>query len=104
MHPVKMKYPLFFFALMLCACAAPVVQTDTPHVAAAYISPQEHYFEAVRRGDITMVMRLVEEGLMNIGHKDVYGWTLSLIHISEPTRLLSISYAVFCLKKKTKTP
>src|SRR5678816_4692225 len=28
------------------------------------------------------------------GHAD-----LSLIHISEPTRLLSISYAVFCLKK-----
>eukprot|EP00658_Telonema_sp_P-2_P040210 TRINITY_DN28762_c0_g1_i1.p1 TRINITY_DN28762_c0_g1~~TRINITY_DN28762_c0_g1_i1.p1 ORF type:complete len:154 (+),score=35.79 TRINITY_DN28762_c0_g1_i1:130-591(+) len=27
---------------------------------------------------------------------------LSLIHISEPTRLLSISYAVFCLKKKHK--
>src|SRR5665254_16381 len=28
------------------------------------------------------------------------GGDLSLIHISEPTRLLSISYAVFCLKKK----
>eukprot|EP00658_Telonema_sp_P-2_P026857 TRINITY_DN20879_c0_g1_i1.p1 TRINITY_DN20879_c0_g1~~TRINITY_DN20879_c0_g1_i1.p1 ORF type:complete len:459 (+),score=57.76 TRINITY_DN20879_c0_g1_i1:97-1473(+) len=28
--------------------------------------------------------------------------SLSLIHISEPTRLLSISYAVFCLKKKNK--
>src|SRR5678815_3341867 len=28
---------------------------------------------------------------------------LSLIHISEPTRLLSISYAVFCLKKKKYT-
>ena len=27
-------------------------------------------------------------------------YALSLIHISEPTRLLSISYAVFCLKKK----
>ncbi len=27
---------------------------------------------------------------------------LSLRHISEPTRLLSISYAVFCLKKKKK--
>src|SRR5678815_4533017 len=26
------------------------------------------------------------------------GYRLSLIHISEPTRLLSISYAVFCLK------
>eukprot|EP00658_Telonema_sp_P-2_P028658 TRINITY_DN2191_c0_g1_i3.p1 TRINITY_DN2191_c0_g1~~TRINITY_DN2191_c0_g1_i3.p1 ORF type:complete len:514 (-),score=63.93 TRINITY_DN2191_c0_g1_i3:55-1596(-) len=30
-------------------------------------------------------------------------YCLSLIHISEPTRLLSISYAVFCLKKKKKT-
>src|SRR5450756_2856136 len=29
--------------------------------------------------------------------------TLSLIHISEPTRLGMISYAVFCLKKKKKT-
>ena len=29
-------------------------------------------------------------------------YSLSLIHISEPTRLLSISYAVFCLKKKNK--
>ena len=28
------------------------------------------------------------------------GGDLSLIHISEPTRLLSISYAVFCLKLK----
>src|SRR5665648_1102479 len=30
------------------------------------------------------------------------GETLSLIHISEPTRLGMISYAVFCLKKKKK--
>eukprot|EP00658_Telonema_sp_P-2_P078355 TRINITY_DN7314_c0_g1_i2.p1 TRINITY_DN7314_c0_g1~~TRINITY_DN7314_c0_g1_i2.p1 ORF type:complete len:412 (-),score=70.84 TRINITY_DN7314_c0_g1_i2:34-1269(-) len=30
----------------------------------------------------------------------VQALNLSLIHISEPTRLLSISYAVFCLKKK----
>src|SRR5450759_2829572 len=29
-----------------------------------------------------------------------YGYDLSLIHISEPTRLGMISYAVFCLKKK----
>ena len=29
---------------------------------------------------------------------------LSLIHISEPTRPLYISYAVFCLKKKTTRP
>src|SRR5450756_2831578 len=29
---------------------------------------------------------------------------LSLIHLSEPTRLGMISYAVFCLKKKKKKP
>eukprot|EP00658_Telonema_sp_P-2_P069910 TRINITY_DN5939_c0_g1_i1.p1 TRINITY_DN5939_c0_g1~~TRINITY_DN5939_c0_g1_i1.p1 ORF type:complete len:759 (-),score=169.92 TRINITY_DN5939_c0_g1_i1:4-2280(-) len=33
-------------------------------------------------------------------HRRSVSWDLSLIHISEPTRLLSISYAVFCLKKK----
>src|SRR5450759_2358551 len=31
---------------------------------------------------------------------DEHGDRLSLIHISEPTRLGMISYAVFCLKKK----
>src|SRR5428012_15442 len=30
--------------------------------------------------------------------------SLSLIHISEPTRLGMISYAVFCLKKKRRPP
>eukprot|EP00658_Telonema_sp_P-2_P004799 TRINITY_DN11791_c0_g1_i3.p1 TRINITY_DN11791_c0_g1~~TRINITY_DN11791_c0_g1_i3.p1 ORF type:complete len:101 (-),score=21.06 TRINITY_DN11791_c0_g1_i3:37-339(-) len=33
-------------------------------------------------------------------HRCRHDHKLSLIHISEPTRLLSISYAVFCLKKK----
>src|SRR5450756_2210197 len=32
----------------------------------------------------------------------IYDPHLSLIHISEPTRLGMISYAVFCLKKKKK--
>ena len=34
--------------------------------------------------------------------KAIRGYGLSLIHISEPTRLGMISYAVFCLKKKKK--
>ena len=34
--------------------------------------------------------------------KAVHVLGLSLIHISEPTRLGMISYAVFCLKKKKK--
>src|SRR5450759_2261822 len=38
-------------------------------------------------------------GFPGIAHAPIY---LSLIHISEPTRLGMISYAVFCLKKKKK--
>src|SRR5678815_918013 len=41
-----------------------------------------------------------------LGRRPVMIWGMALytclIHISEPTRLLSISYAVFCLKKKKK--
>src|SRR5660397_68999 len=38
------------------------------------------------------------------GHQEKgEGQHLSLIHISEPTRLRRISYAVFCLKKKKQT-
>eukprot|EP00825_Cyclidium_porcatum_P004679 TRINITY_DN12214_c0_g1_i2.p1 TRINITY_DN12214_c0_g1~~TRINITY_DN12214_c0_g1_i2.p1 ORF type:complete len:302 (-),score=55.45 TRINITY_DN12214_c0_g1_i2:17-922(-) len=54
-----------------------------------------------------------ESGMNNISenpnHQQVYQFNakqtqqgLSLIHISEPTRLGMISYAVFCLKKKKK--
>src|SRR5450756_3045363 len=37
-----------------------------------------------------------------VGEMRLEGSDLSLIHISEPTRLGMISYAVFCLKKKKK--
>src|SRR5678815_117029 len=38
--------------------------------------------------------------LLELDLGDEEAWEIGLIHISEPTRLLSISYAVFCLKKK----
>src|SRR5678815_5641419 len=44
--------------------------------------------------------KVVEE--YGASRKESPALPLSLIHISEPTRLLSISYAVFCLKKKKK--
>src|SRR5659263_728837 len=55
-----------------------------------------------------LAARLIEEGLepgdrVAIFAPNLPEWTLtdlSLIHISEPTRLGMISYAVFCLKKK----
>ena len=38
--------------------------------------------------------------LLGYGEGSIFVQYLSLIHISEPTRLALISYAVFCLKKK----
>ena len=43
---------------------------------------------------------IVREGLKRVLESTAAG--LSLIHISEPTRLLSSSYAGFCLKKKNR--
>ena len=37
---------------------------------------------------------------MQKSDNELFVLMLSLIHISEPTRLGMISYAVFCLKKK----
>src|SRR5660397_277109 len=45
--------------------------------------------------------RLSKEDLKYLAERILDGSEcLSLIHISEPTRLRRISYAVFCLKKK----
>src|SRR5678815_396793 len=64
----------------------PVRPIDKP-----FLMPIEDVFTISGRG--TVVTGRCERGIVKV---------LSLIHISEPTRLLSISYAVFCLKKKKK--
>src|SRR5450756_550699 len=47
-------------------------------------------------------VRIPRASLAFAGDGDHPVCVLSLIHISEPTRLGMISYAVFCLKKKKK--
>ena len=62
------------------------------------------HFITSKKIDIWMratVLELHDEGL-RVQSDDGLRWNLSLIHISEPTRLGMISYAVFCLKKKKK--
>ena len=50
-----------------------------------------------------LVNQTVAEDAARTSHADIEQYIgLSLIHISEPTRLRRISYAVFCLKKKKK--
>ena len=52
----------------------------------------------VKRTDETVPERIAKALGIHVRYVD----TLSLIHISEPTRRRGISYAVFCLKKKKK--
>eukprot|EP00825_Cyclidium_porcatum_P049079 TRINITY_DN8402_c0_g1_i2.p2 TRINITY_DN8402_c0_g1~~TRINITY_DN8402_c0_g1_i2.p2 ORF type:complete len:109 (-),score=31.45 TRINITY_DN8402_c0_g1_i2:15-341(-) len=55
----------------------------------------------VKQGQLQSEMRFTQT---NNQQETMLNYNLSLIHISEPTRLGMISYAVFCLKKKKKPP
>eukprot|EP00658_Telonema_sp_P-2_P017958 TRINITY_DN1701_c0_g1_i1.p1 TRINITY_DN1701_c0_g1~~TRINITY_DN1701_c0_g1_i1.p1 ORF type:complete len:158 (-),score=33.56 TRINITY_DN1701_c0_g1_i1:25-498(-) len=71
------------------------------------VSPGSSYATRIVGLEGDWVQPSTRQGLVHVpkGHCWVQhdNMELSLIHISEPTRLLSISYAVFCLKKKKKT-
>src|SRR5674536_301222 len=87
--------------------AAVVLQLATKGVAR--FGPSATDGELVRPGSVvltvtgpTRALLTAERTALNLlcHLSGVATLTLSLIHISEPTRLLSTSYAVFCLKKK----
>src|SRR5678816_1809116 len=68
-------------------------ERNAKHLASRVHVPQFHFTTIASRSQQTTVRA-------ECNCPDPASVTLSLIHISEPTRLLSISYAVFCLKKK----
>ncbi len=61
--------------LALAACSAPPIQQRHPEVTAAYAEPETAFFEATRRGDMAVVMRLVEEKIIDVNQTDAYSWT-----------------------------
>ena len=70
----------------------------------AYMSFKKFWVMKQDAGDGKMkeISDHIYEGALAFLNAEYRLLSLSLIHISEPTRLLSISYAVFCLKKKNK--
>ena len=92
-----------------------ITRTDNASEAAQIIAQDSN---AYILGGGTGLMRRIHEGDQNVRHLvrlqsqelikivklgttiRIGSQVLSLIHISEPTRLRCISYAVFCLKKK----
>src|SRR5450759_939667 len=100
-----------FVALAICfacTCAKPVSRSPTSVHPTRVVG----YFASWGvRSKGTRIARLPAEDLTHIFYAfakigndgRVMLIDLSLIHISEPTRLGMISYAVFCLKKKKTT-
>src|SRR5678816_4528948 len=88
----------------------PAWAAETENVLAVDITDPAALQEATRilaeevklaaRPQTYIIVDLVDRALVIKGRgAELHRLPLSLIHISEPTRLLSISYAVFCLKK-----
>src|SRR5450756_2667977 len=80
-----------------------ITMTVPPRSVTALIGPsgcgKSTFLRSINRlNDLIPGVR--HEGDLRLDGTSVYD--LSLIHISEPTRLGMISYAVFCLKKKKK--
>src|SRR5450756_2564133 len=71
---------------------------------AGYAKLREHVTGLLAQGDVQSLIDPLEDEGDDRRRVAQFHWTLrlSLIHISEPTRLGMISYAVFCLKKKKK--
>src|SRR5450756_329031 len=63
-----------------------------PSFAISLNGREDFHFTEAAEVALSTARRIFEQGLPT-------GTLLSLIHISEPTRLGMISYAVFCLKK-----
>src|SRR5450756_2726479 len=83
---------------MDCIKTMAALQENTANLQAFFNSVQGFFFVVNREGKILAVG---EQGARRLGQTPTE-LILSLIHISEPTRLGMISYAVFCLKKKKK--
>eukprot|EP00658_Telonema_sp_P-2_P042824 TRINITY_DN30801_c0_g1_i1.p1 TRINITY_DN30801_c0_g1~~TRINITY_DN30801_c0_g1_i1.p1 ORF type:complete len:248 (+),score=81.54 TRINITY_DN30801_c0_g1_i1:145-888(+) len=95
--------------LLFCRELVPSLEYDIKPLANQYVAPNGSLPALQIKRDKAVVPCLeVQETLRNLlllrrPPNTLPLYELSLIHISEPTRLLSISYAVFCLKKKKQT-
>eukprot|EP00658_Telonema_sp_P-2_P021872 TRINITY_DN18720_c0_g1_i2.p1 TRINITY_DN18720_c0_g1~~TRINITY_DN18720_c0_g1_i2.p1 ORF type:complete len:561 (+),score=140.56 TRINITY_DN18720_c0_g1_i2:173-1855(+) len=111
-------FAVVFFIIMLvfvvCRCCANEIDEDSARQRTQQKAPAAIMLQ---HGDAPLLLREESEGRSShsvprgspraLPTQRAYAaqgpYYLSLIHISEPTRLLSISYAVFCLKKKKTT-
>src|SRR5660398_122259 len=94
-------------ARTLLLLAAAVLFVVTGWAAAPVQAHPSSFSDVPDSGSVHQAVEYMAAAGMLSGYPDgTFGpnkqLNLSLIHISEPTRLRRISYAVFCLKKKKK--
>eukprot|EP00658_Telonema_sp_P-2_P070034 TRINITY_DN5966_c0_g2_i3.p1 TRINITY_DN5966_c0_g2~~TRINITY_DN5966_c0_g2_i3.p1 ORF type:complete len:268 (+),score=30.69 TRINITY_DN5966_c0_g2_i3:195-998(+) len=88
--------------VLRCERSVPVYRTpDKRHDIGINATTQKAVITTLNPQPEALRPTVIDRGSSHDMSRGVQG--LSLIHISEPTRLLSISYAVFCLKKKKTT-
>src|SRR5660397_183220 len=93
-HDLYQMIQTLLSAHLPVALVLDLTEVESDHFGAIRIG-QEPCGSAVSRSQIKHTMALAQ-----FGYPAHHLLHLSLIHISEPTRLRRISYAVFCLKKK----
>src|SRR5450756_62607 len=105
-YPTRDNAPAFLAAhaksLETAVCYIPVEYLSVPNETTVYgvrLLPPTDASVPKPSGRYTLQPPVGSVAAIDVAGTD-YG--LSLIHISEPTRLGMISYAVFCLKKKKK--
>src|SRR5678815_1324584 len=91
--PIRQAFPSAVIGVWCKEYTAPIARL-IPHVDQVFAADP---MWAVSSGRPRPPLGPFVRTLLDVRHAK---FDLSLIHISEPTRLLSISYAVFCLKKK----
>ena len=69
------KIFLFICVFSILACSPPQIQKFNNEIALSYANTEALFFDAAVKGDIILVMRLVEEKIVDVNIRDRFGWT-----------------------------
>lgn len=75
MNSLNIKTISWIIVIFICACSAPPIKDRHQNATATSAEQNASYFDAARNGDISIVMRLIEEKLVDVNMTDAYRWT-----------------------------
>src|SRR5678816_4647610 len=93
----RFNSPLKYSPHLFLTLSSPPIHSPSPPLI---LSPNPSFFFLFLFTSFQNILLPDSKFSVTFLHHSSFALLLSLIHISEPTILLSTSYAVFCLKKK----